>query len=108
VAGGIHELCKASGTGARIHLDAIPVFQETRELAAVLDIDPLGLIGSGALLIAAPPEDARVMVEALGAESIAAVPIGTVEEEKAGVVAVERGNEKPLRRFINDELTRVL
>ena len=108
VAGGIHELCQASGTGARIHLDAIPVFQETRKLAAVFDIDPLGLIGSGALLIAAAPEDARAMVEALRAESIAAVPIGTVEEEKAGVVAVERGNEKPLRRFINDELTRIL
>jgi len=108
VAGGIHELCQASGTGARIRLEAIPVFQETRKLAAVFDIDPMGLMGSGALLVAAPPEDARAMVEALRSESIPAVPIGTVEEEEVGVVAVENGEEQPLRRFVSDELTRVL
>ena len=106
VAGGIHELCEASGTGARIQLDAIPVFPETRELAAPFGIDPLGLIASGALLMATPPEDAEQILRALDDAGIHAVRIGTVEEEDAGVMAVTGGSERPLPRFASDELSR--
>ena len=108
VAGGIHELCEASGTGARIHLDAIPVFPETRALAAPFGIDPLGLIASGALLMATAPDDAGNILRALEDARIRAVRIGTVEEADAGVSAVTKGEERPLPRFASDELTRAV
>jgi len=108
VAGGIHELCEASGTGARIDMDAIPVFPETRELATPFGIDPLGLIASGALLMATAPEESGTILRALEAAGIRAVRIGTVEEAEAGVMTVTNGKERPLPRFASDELTRVL
>lgn len=108
VAGGIHELCQASGTGARIQLGAIPVFQETREIAAALGIDPLGLIASGALLLAVVPADAGAILGALERSGIPAVRIGSLKEKEAGVMAEVDGRVRPLPRFATDELTRAL
>ena len=108
MAGGIHELCEASGTGARIQLDAIPVFPETREMAGPLGIDPLGLIASGALLMATAPDGAGAILRSLKKAGIRAVRIGTLEEGDAGVMAATKGEERPLPRFATDELVRVL
>lgn len=108
LAGGIHELCEASGTGASIQLDTIPVFQETREIARVLDLDPLGLLASGSLLLAVAPEDAEAILEALDRAGIPAFRIGTLEGEAAGVTALANGTQSPLPRFATDELARVL
>lgn len=106
VVGAIHELCDASGTGARIRLDAVPVFPETRALAAPFDIDPLGLIASGALLIAAPEEDAPAILAALAAADIRAATIGTVEHAARGTCAVVDGEDVPLARFRGDEISK--
>lgn len=108
VVGAIHELCDASGTGALVHLDAIPVFAETRALAAPFDIDPLGLIASGALLIAAPEEEAPAILAALAAEGIRAAAIGTVEHAARGTCAVVDGEDVPLPRFRSDEISKAL
>ncbi|NIP56845.1 MAG: hydrogenase expression protein [Gemmatimonadetes bacterium] len=109
VATGIRELCEASGTGARIEVDAIPVFEETRAIAEALDLDPLGLIASGALLVATAEGDAERIAEALEEEGIPAARIGTVSEGGEGITAVgTSGKTAPLKRFEADELTRVL
>lgn len=109
VAGGIHELCQASGTGARIERGAIPILDETRAITDALELDPLGLIGSGALLAAVPEGDAAPVLEALGRRGIAAVRIGTLLEEAEGVTTSEPdGGTAPLPRFAADEITRVL
>lgn len=106
IAGGIHELCDASGTGARIELDSIPVFEETRAVAARFGIDPLGLIASGALLIATPDDGAVRILEALAGEGIAGTRIGTIEHAALGVLAVKDGSEAPLARFDGDEISK--
>lgn len=108
LAGGIRELCQASGTGARIDLDSIHVFDETRALAALFDIDPLGLIASGALLIAAPSDEAGPILGALDEAGIDATRIGTIVEDDAGVTGVRKGEERPLSRFPADELGKAL
>ena len=52
-------ICDESGTGARVHLDRIPVSDEMRRVAEVLGLDPLRLAVSGGedyeLLFTAPP-----------------------------------------------------
>jgi len=45
----LHEMARASGRNLSITADAIPVLEATRRLSRVLDVDPLGVIGSGAL-----------------------------------------------------------
>lgn len=109
LSGGVHELCEASGTGARIELDAVPVLDETRILAEALGFDPLGLIASGGLLVAAPEHEAATILDALRAAEIRAVRIGSLVEPEEGVVAVDAGGgAAPLERFESDELTRIL
>ncbi|MEJ2677859.1 MAG: AIR synthase family protein [Gemmatimonadota bacterium] len=107
IAGGIHELCQAAGVGAHIDLDAVPVFPETRTLAGAMGLDPLGLIASGALLIAAPETDAPVILKALRDAGIDATRIGSVEPAAFGIRAGPDAS-LPLPRFEADELTRVL
>jgi hydrogenase maturation factor len=75
-------------------------------LSASFGIDPLGLIASGALLVATAPVDAGTILRALEEAGIRAVQIGTLEEEDAGVMAVTKGKERPLPRFATDELAR--
>ena len=47
----LDELSIAGNHKIKIYTDKIPVFPETRKISDLLDIDPLGLIGSGSLLI---------------------------------------------------------
>ncbi len=54
----IHELCEAAHTGAIIDADAITIYPETAALCHALDLDPLGLLASGALLVSVAPDHA--------------------------------------------------
>jgi hydrogenase expression/formation protein HypE len=52
--GGAWEMMEKSGHGLRIEEEAIPVRLETSLICQALELDPLSLISSGAMLIAAP------------------------------------------------------
>ena len=49
LASAIAELSAASGLGIEIDEQSIPIYEETAAICAALDLDPLGLIASGAL-----------------------------------------------------------
>ena len=76
LSGALYELAAASGAGADIDADAIPIIPECRAICAALGLDPLGLIASGALLAAVAPEDAPKALAALRAEGVPAAEIG--------------------------------
>ncbi len=97
---GVRELVGAAGLGAR--LASLPILPETQTLCAACGLDPLGLIASGALLIAATPEGAASLLAALHAEGIAAWAIGTVTAEAEVVYA----DGRPLPAFARDEIAR--
>jgi hydrogenase maturation factor len=54
VLGAIYELCEASGLGARVDADRIPVLPVTSKIAARTGIDPLKLVSSGCLVVSHP------------------------------------------------------
>lgn len=108
LATGVHELAIASGTGALIDGDAIPVFDETARLAAHLGIEPIGLIASGALLAAVHPEDTAGMIKTLSGAGIMASRIGVVTRKKDGVRITRDGKAGALGIYEKDEITRVL
>lgn len=56
VLGAVWEMAHAAGAGARIERAKVPVRPETAQICQYLGLDPLGLLGSGALLLAAPAE----------------------------------------------------
>jgi len=106
VATGIHEMAEAAGLGAEIDRGSLPVFPETQAICDTLGLDPLGVIASGALLIAVAPNDAASVTEALHAEGIAASAIGRLREAP-GVDLLDGEDRRVLRKFPRDEIARL-
>jgi hydrogenase expression/formation protein HypE len=73
---GIHEMADAAGLGVLVFEDKITVEPETAKICRFYEIDPLQLISSGALLIAADSKAAPGIIDALGKEHIIADVIG--------------------------------
>jgi hydrogenase maturation factor len=76
VVGGIHEMADASNLGVRVFEEKIVVEPETAKICRFFEIDPLQLIGSGALLIAAEAEKTSEIIDNLRKEHIDASIIG--------------------------------
>ncbi len=104
---GLWELAHASGKRLIVDLAAVHLFPETIAFCTALELDPLGLIASGALLATCAREESAQMVEALAREGIGAAVIGRVEEGPA-MVQVETGHGlAPMRTFARDEVARI-
>ncbi len=73
---GIHEMADAADLGIRILKEKITVEPETAKICRFYEIDPLQLISSGALLIAADPQAVSKIIESLYQEHIYAEVIG--------------------------------
>jgi len=107
LATGLWELAEAAGVGLEVNEAAIPVLPETWILCGRLELDPLGLIASGALLLAVAPGDNATILAALDEAGIAAAHIGRVVEREKGVVLQNKTGERPLPRFEQDEIARL-
>jgi hydrogenase maturation factor len=104
----IAEMAAASGTGALIDAESVPVLPECQAFCSALGLAPLGLIASGALLAATAPEDAPTLIEALAPEGIEAFQIGRVTTEEEGLRMRSPEGIVPLPAFDRDELARFL
>jgi hydrogenase expression/formation protein HypE len=104
----VRELGAAGGRRLRLHLDRIPVYPETARICSALDLDPLGLIGSGSLLITVAPEEAEELIEAIRAGGIQVSDIGQVVEPGRGVEAFRAGLPAVLPAFDRDEVSRLV
>ncbi len=107
LATGLWELAAAAGVGLEVDEDAVPVFPETQVLCARLGLYPLGLIASGALLLAVARGDAAAILAALEDAGIAAARIGRVVEREHGVVLRGATGRRPLPHFERDEIARL-
>ena len=102
-------MADASKTGFRVYEDRIPVSHETNEICRFFEIDPLSLISSGALLIAASPEKANGIVRRLEEEGIEASIIGDIlDDVKHRTIIRRSGVEEELPMPVSDELWKAL
>ena len=101
------ELSIAGGYRIKIDMDAIPVFAETRKVCRLLGIDPLGLIGSGSLLICCRQTGCDSLMSAIRGAGIDVTCIGEVLEEGQGIVALKKAQPTPWPQFETDEITRL-
>jgi hydrogenase maturation factor len=99
-------LAQAADVGLLVEKEKIPVFPETEILCRELALDPLGLIASGALLIAAPPRGAKRIKEALRREGIQVETIGKIWEKEKGIKILTGGQIQELPVFPRDEIAR--
>jgi hydrogenase expression/formation protein HypE len=107
LANAAEELSIAGGYRIKIDMDAIPVFAETRQVCRLLGIDPLGLIGSGSLLICCRRTGCKSLMPAIRRAGIDVTCIGEVLAEGQGIVALKESQPTPWPRFEADEITRL-
>ena len=108
LATGVHELAEAAGLGAAVEESCIPISHEGGRICEALGLDPLGVITSGALLLAAPADGEETIREAIAATGAMCVRIGRLRAAESGVTIQGDGKSRPLKRFQADEISRVL
>ena len=103
----LHEISQASGLGLAIEEGSVPVLPDTEAVCNALHLDPLGLLGSGALLIALPAPNAPGLLRNLERAGIDAWEIGQMLPAEEGRILFSRsGDEITLPVFQRDELAR--
>jgi hydrogenase maturation factor len=103
----LHELAHASRVRLRVDLDRVSVRPETARLCRYFGIDPLGLIGSGALLATIGANRAARLLRAWRRIGIAGHTIGHVERGQ-GVLATRAGQLAPFPWVAQDEIIKAL
>lgn len=104
--GGLYELGRASGVAFRIETNLLPIRAETAFICDALELDPLGLISSGTMLICCA--DGPGLVQWLQKAGIPAYIIGTAISGKNSLVVDNQGNTTSLPLLPEDELWRFL
>jgi hydrogenase maturation factor len=107
--GGIHEMADASKTGVKIFEKEVTIEKETLEICKFFEIDPLQLISSGALLIAAKPSFTEKILTSLGEQKIKASVIGEFLDSPDKRLLIRKdGSKTRLIRPEYDHLWRAL
>ena len=104
----LHELAHACGTGVRVEREVIEVLPETLAICDAVGLDPLGLLASGALLIAVAEPDCGRTLRAIEEKGVPARRIGSLAAPRGAVIMMVNGEPAPLPRFARDEVARFL
>jgi hydrogenase maturation factor len=102
------ELADANHLGLVINRSEILIHPVTERITTALDLDPLGLLASGALLLTSDPHHADDIVRALQHAGHNAAPIGHLGAPNQPAILRAHGETRPLPRFARDEVVRGL
>jgi hydrogenase maturation factor len=108
VAGGVHEMADAAALGVKVFEERISVQPETAQICSYFKLDPLQLIGSGALLVASEAEKAERIIKSLKRKQIPAAIIGEFLEKPNERVLVTKNGAADLPRPKSDHLWKAL
>ncbi len=105
IATAIWEVARVSNCD--IHLSIpIPLRDDTIAICKALDLDPLGLIASGALLAVVEGNSAPRAIEHLASIGIAATRLGSLATAQTESATVTQVNGEELPTFKTDEIAR--
>lgn len=107
VATALWELSVAGHHGLRVDMDNIPVYPETARICRLLELDPLGLIGSGSLLIACRKQGVKQLMREIGSAGIEVACIGQVLDSGGTIEAFDNNEPHQWPHFDVDEITRL-
>jgi hydrogenase maturation factor len=108
LANGLNEIAIASGVEIEIEFIKIPFFDETKIICDALGLNPLGVIGSGSLLITAKPGETEKIVKKCREARMLISIIGRVTRVGSPRVTMVKpeGSEK-LGYFQRDEIVKI-
>jgi hydrogenase maturation factor len=101
VATAIHELADASALGVKINKESISILPETKELAKILNFNPLGMLASGSALILCRKYAVNQIIKKVGAKDLSV--IGELTKNKQRIL-VSGKKKTTLPRFDSDEI----
>lgn len=107
LATGIYELVKASNKGAIIYKEKIPVFPESEQLCKKFNLDLMGTITSGSLLLTADPENAQKILSLYKRGGTRAAKIGEIKEKEFGIKIKSGRTLSDLKIPQRDEITKL-
>lgn len=104
---GLHELAIAARAGIKIFEDEILILLESKLLCDQYDIDPLGAIASGALLIVADQYYTHKIIDIFKENKIDIKNIGKMMPVEYGVKLIVNDKEIDLPEYHQDEITKL-
>lgn len=108
VATALREVADASAVGLDVFAAALQPTTDTADLCAAFDLQPLGAISSGALLIGCAPHTTGQILRGLSDAGIAAQRVGVARERQHGLVLLkDDGSRYDLPAFAVDEIARL-
>ena len=103
---GVKELELSTGIGLEIDLDSVPTYDETTSICKHFKINPLGLIASGSLLVAASQTGAAKIIEALSRTGIECADIGGLRGNRS--LFLRKGKPVRFTKINADEISKVV
>jgi HAD superfamily hydrolase (TIGR01509 family) len=103
----LEELSVAGNHRMRVRLEQIPIYPETDRICGLLKINPLGLIGSGSLIICCRQYAGDLLHRQIRDHGISITEIGEVLEAGTGIESTRDSRPAPWPRFERDEITRL-
>ncbi len=104
VLNGLWELAEASNLGIEVNADRISVAPETGRICRVLGLDPLRLMSSGSLLVAADPAKAETVARALKRVPVRVSEVGRLTSASKGRLVARGLKRLRLEAVPTDEL----
>lgn len=104
VLNGLWEMAESSNLGMEVSASKIPVAPETREVCSRLGLDPLKLMSSGSLLIAADPHEAPTIAKRLLRMKVRVSEVARLRPMRTGRLVFREGKKTLLRPVSRDEL----
>ena len=104
----LYEMAEASRVGIVIDRDTVNVLPAAVEISAAAGLDPLGLLASGALLIALAGDDCGGVISALAEAGVPAARIGSLVSPDSGVIMSDKSGRRSVPHFETDEVARFL
>ena len=106
LATGLLEIAQSAKVGVTVDADRIPTLPECRTFCDALGLDPLGLIGSGSLLVTLESQEVPGLIDALARAGIQASQIGHITSPEEGLKLRAGARVQDLPTFERDELAR--
>jgi Hydrogenase maturation factor len=96
VLGAIYELVCASGNGAIISNDKIPIGTIQHDVCSLFSLDPRHCIGAGSMIITCKKDTAPAVIDRLTRENIPCCAVGEIKEKEYGIKLMENNQETDL------------
>lgn len=102
VLGAVYELVSASGHGAVIFDEELPLGEVQQEIGRLFSINPRYTIGAGAMIITCEKGKEQQVIDRLKEKNISCSHIGEITDKEKGIKLKIQGREEDLEYFSED------